>query len=167
MRKHPEDRLDAAGVASADPRIAVRRLQSADLELIDSLALACSRDTLRDRFFAYDPDPAARLRSQVRLARSAGAAVGAYAGDEMIALAVGLPMAGPSATKSWEIAVLVCDPYQGQGVGTRVLQRLIDRARESRATPYAVVEVGNARSLRLLRSVARVCPTPQIRLEMC
>ena len=60
-----------------------------------------------------------------------------------------------------EFAITVHDPYQGQGIGRRLLELLVEAARERGITRlYALIQSGNDPMMRLLQRVL-----PQARLE--
>jgi L-amino acid N-acyltransferase YncA len=56
-----------------------------------------------------------------------------------------------------EVAVTVVDDWQGMGLGTLLLERLADRAREEGIRRFsALVQAGNRRSVELLRTLGEV-----------
>jgi GNAT superfamily N-acetyltransferase len=58
-----------------------------------------------------------------------------------------------------EVAVTVADEYQGQGIGTRLMHALVDRARSEGVVRFdAYLMADNARMLDLLKDVGSVEP---------
>lgn len=60
-----------------------------------------------------------------------------------------------------EVAVTVTDDWQGLGVGTVLLERLADRAREEGVARFcALIQADNRRSQELMRSIGKVTTLP-------
>jgi len=77
----------------------------------------------------------------------------------MVGLAVGLPAAG-----GWELAVLVCDGWQGRRVGSRLLDGVLAHAASAGVGTVVVVEAANTRALRAVRR--RLGSTPSLRIDL-
>lgn len=142
----------------------VRNLRPGDEQAVAALVASCSEECLRDRFFGVVADPVARLAAQVREAVWEGCATAAFGyGDVMVALAVGLP---DRSGTTWDLGLLVCDEWQGVGVGTLLLHRLVSEAESAGALPVALVEAANARARRLARRLHRSRRGCSLRVEI-
>lgn len=143
----------------------VRNLRPGDESAVPDLVAACSPGCLRDRFFGYVADPVGSLVDQVREGVWEGCVTAAFGyGEVLVALAVGLPDRGGT---TWDLGLLVCDQWQGLGVGTLLLHRLVVEADAVGVTPVALVEGGNARARRLARRLSRSRARGSLRVEIC
>ena len=133
-------------------RLAVRPIRPDDADALVDLHARLSADTIYRRYFGARPhlDPAdvdrfTRVDGRTRFA------LVAMRGTELVAVARYEGRAGDS---SAEIAVVVDDALQHQGVGRSMLERLVDVAREAGLdTLVADVLAGNAAMLALLRTL--------------
>jgi len=127
-------------------------LEPSDGELVIRLFHRLSRETVYRRFFSPIARPeqfaAALLRADTR-ERHAVAAVedGEIVGVAQYSRTPGSPQA--------ELAIVVADDWQRQGLGTRMVAALGDRAQRAGITAFAVdVQGDNYGALRLLGRVA-------------
>jgi RimJ/RimL family protein N-acetyltransferase len=135
-------------------RLAVRPIRPDDADALVDLHARLSADTIYRRYFGARPhlDPAdvdrfTRVDGRTRFA------LVAMRGTELVAVARYEGRAGDS---SAEIAVVVDDALQHQGVGRSMLERLVDIAGEAGLdTLVADVLAGNAAMLALLRTLGR------------
>lgn len=142
----------------------VRTLRPGDERAVADLVAACSEECLRDRFFGFVADPVERLAGQVREAVWEGHATAAFGyGDTMLALAVGIPDRGGT---TWDLGLLVCDEWQGRGLGTLLLHRLVAAAAGAGVAPVALVEGRNGRARRLARRLRRSPTGGTLRVEL-
>lgn len=142
----------------------VRSLRPGDERAVPDLVAACSERCLRDRFFGFVADPVGRLTDQVREAVWEGCATGVFGyGDALVALAVGIP---DRAATVWDLGLLVCDEWQGRGVGTLLLHRLVGEAEAAGVTPVALVEGANCRARRLAVRLRRSRRGGSLRVEI-
>jgi RimJ/RimL family protein N-acetyltransferase len=133
-------------------RLAVRPIRPDDADALVGLHARLSADTIYRRYFGARPhlDPADVDRF-TRVDGRARFALVAMRGTELVAVARYEGRAGES---SAEIAVVVDDALQHQGVGRSMLERLVDVAREAGLdTLVADVLAGNAAMLALLRTL--------------
>ena len=133
------------------------RLEPDDQAIVGRFFHRLSAQSLYRRFFSpiarEDHFVASVLRSD-RLERDAVAAV---EGGEIIGVAQYSRQPGAAEA---ELALIVADDWQRQGVGTRMIAALADRAVERGITAFAVdVQGDNYGALKLLRRVA-----PDVRL---
>ena len=135
-------------------RIGIRPIRSADKALLSEAFQRLSPESRYRRFFA----PLQRLSEQdLRYLtevdhrdHEALAAIGPE--DEIIGVA--RYVRSEEQTEA-EVAVVVGDPWQGRGVATALLDRLVDRARESGIDHFiALVLSENEEALELFRHVA-------------
>jgi RimJ/RimL family protein N-acetyltransferase len=127
-------------------------LEDSDTELVSRLFRRLSPEAIYRRFFSPIARPdqftAALLRSDSR-DRQAVAAVedGEIVGVAQYSRTPGSPHA--------EMAILVADDWQRQGLGTRMVAALADRAARAGVTDFEVdVQGDNYGALKLLRRVA-------------
>jgi RimJ/RimL family protein N-acetyltransferase len=147
----PDARHDAIPLRDGT-RLAVRPIRPDDADALVALHGRLSADTIYRRYFGARPhlDPAdvdrfTRVDGRTRFA------LVAMRGTELVAVARYEGRAGES---SAEIAVVVDDALQHQGVGRSMLERLVDVAREAGLdTLVADVLAGNAAMLALLRTL--------------
>ena len=133
-------------------RLEVRPIRPDDADALVALHARLSADTIYRRYFGARPhlDPAdvdrfTRVDGRTRFA------LVAMRGTELVAVARYEGRAGDSGA---EIAVVVDDALQHQGVGRSMLERLVDVAREAGLdTLVADVLAGNAAMLALLRTL--------------
>jgi RimJ/RimL family protein N-acetyltransferase len=137
---------------------ALATLEESDREPVSRLFNRLSREAIYRRFFSPVVGPeqfaAALLRKDAR-DRQAVAAVeaGEIVGVVQYSRAPGSPQA--------ELAIVVADDWQRQGLGTRIVAALADRAACEGITTFAVdVQGDNYGALRLLKRVA-----PKLRLS--
>ena len=133
-------------------RLEVRPIRPDDADALVALHARLSADTIYRRYFGVRPhlDPAdvdrfTRVDGRTRFA------LVAMRGTDLVAVARYEGRAGHS---SAEIAVVVDDTLQHQGVGRSLLERLVDVAREAGLDTLAAdVLAGNAAMLALLRTL--------------
>jgi GNAT superfamily N-acetyltransferase len=119
-----------------------RRAGVRDLAALDDLLARCTIRTTSLRFNVPMP----------RLPRAYADAIAMRNGVHVVAELDGAIVALASCVDG-ELAVLVEDAWQGRGIGTRLLDEVVARARRSRFT--ADVAYGNPRALRLLQRLGR------------
>jgi RimJ/RimL family protein N-acetyltransferase len=133
-------------------RLLVRPIRPGDADALVALHARLSADTIYRRYFGVRPhlSPADVDRFTHVDGRSRFALV-AMQGSDLVAVAryEGLP-----GERSAELAVVVDDALQHQGVGRLMLERLVDVAREAGLdTIQADVLAGNTAMLGLLRAL--------------
>lgn len=146
-----------------DNLASLRALHEADGALVHELVDLCTEACLRDRFFGRVANPTELLVDQLTLAARVDAAVGAFAGQELVAMAVGVP---DPAGATWEIGVLVRDDWQNRRIGAHLLQSLVVEASRAGVTPLAVIEAGNNRAFRLVHRLRRMPVGATLRIEI-
>jgi GNAT superfamily N-acetyltransferase len=130
--------------------VLVRPIRPADAEALIALHARLSADTIYRRYFSARPhlapadvDRFTRVDGRVRFA------LVAIRGSDLVAVA---RYEGRPGEPSAELAVVVDDALQHQGLGRLLLERLLDVAREAGLGELAAdVLVGNAAMLSLLR----------------
>jgi len=133
-------------------RLEVRPIRPDDADALVALHSRLSADTIYRRYFGVrhhldpaDVDRFTRVDGRTRFA------LVAMRGTDLVAVARYEGRAGHS---SAEIAVVVDDTLQHQGVGRSLLERLVDVAREAGLDTLAAdVLAGNAAMLALLRTL--------------
>jgi GNAT superfamily N-acetyltransferase len=132
--------------------LAVRPIRPDDADALVALHARLSADTIYRRYFGVRPhlspadvDRFTRVDGRTRFA------LVAMRGTELVAVA---RYEGRAVDSSAEIAVVVDDALQHQGVGRSMLERLVDVAREAGLNTLAAdVLAGNAAMLALLRTL--------------
>ena len=134
------------------PRLVVRPIRPVDAEALVALHARLSADTIYRRYFGVRPHLApADVERFTRVDGRARFALVALRGPDLVAVARYEGRPGESGA---ELAVVVDDALQHQGVGRLLLERLVDVAREAGlATLLADVLGRNAAMLGLLRTL--------------
>jgi GNAT superfamily N-acetyltransferase len=133
-------------------RLMVRPIEAADADALVALHARLSADTIYRRYFGVRPhlSPAEVERFTRVDGRTRFALVALQAAD-LVAVA---RYEGRPGDRSAELAVVVDDALQHQGVGRLMLERLVDVAREAGIESLvADVLAGNAAMLALLRTL--------------
>ena len=133
-------------------RLLVRPIRPADADALVALHARLSADTIYRRYFGARPHLAqADVDRFTRVDGRARFALVAMRGSDLVAVA---RYEGRPGELSAEIAVVVDDALQHQGVGRLMLERLVDVAREAGLGELAAdVLAGNAAMLSLLRTL--------------
>jgi GNAT superfamily N-acetyltransferase len=133
-------------------RLVVRPIEAADADALVALHARLSADTIYRRYFGVRPhlSPTEVERFTRVDGRTRFALVALQAAD-LVAVA---RYEGRPGDRSAELAVVVDDALQHQGVGRLMLERLVDVAREAGIESLvADVLAGNAAMLALLRTL--------------
>ena len=133
-------------------RLLVRPIRPDDADALVALHARLSADTIYRRYFGVRPHLApADVHRFTRVDGRARFALVAMRGSDLVAVA---RYEGRPGDLSAELAVVVDDALQHQGVGRRLLERLLDVAREAGLGELAAdVLVGNEAMLSLLRTL--------------
>jgi GNAT superfamily N-acetyltransferase len=133
-------------------RLEVRPIRPDDADALVALHARLSADSIYRRYFGVRPHLApADVDRFTRVDGRTRFALVAMRGTDLVAVARYEGRAGHS---SAEIAVVVDDTLQHQGVGRSLLERLVDVAREAGLDTLAAdVLAGNAAMLALLRTL--------------
>lgn len=133
-------------------RLLVRPIRPADADALVALHARLSADTIYRRYFGVRPHLApADVDRFTQVDGRARFALVAMRGGELVAVA---RYEGRPGERSAELAVVVDDALQHQGVGRLLLERLVDVAREAGMAELAAdVLVGNTAMLALLRGL--------------
>ncbi len=133
-------------------RLLVRPIRPDDADALVALHARLSADTIYRRYFGARPHLApADVDRFTRVDGRARFALVAMRGSDLVAVA---RYEGRPGDLSAELAVVVDDALQHQGVGRRLLERLLDVAREAGLGELAAdVLVGNEAMLSLLRTL--------------
>ncbi|MCB0039152.1 MAG: GNAT family N-acetyltransferase [Caldilinea sp.] len=145
-------------------KLTLRLIRPADAPLLEDLFYRLSPESRWRRFHALtDGIPPERIAEQAGTManvdnRTLEGAVVAVAADDEGDRIVGVvrlarPPGKPDAAEA-EAAVVVLDEYQGQGVGSELLQRMLQLARHMRVKRMlAVFQPDNAGAIRLFRDL--------------
>jgi GNAT superfamily N-acetyltransferase len=133
-------------------RLLVRPIRPADADALVALHARLSADTIYRRYFGARPHLApADVDRFTRVDGRSRFALVALRGSDLVAVA---RYEGRPGEPRAELAVVVDDALQHQGVGRLLLERLLDVAREAGLGELAAdVLVGNAAMLALLRTL--------------
>ncbi|HWL35567.1 MAG TPA: GNAT family N-acetyltransferase [Frankiaceae bacterium] len=133
--------------------VLLRALEPDDGAALRAFHQGLSPQTVYYRFFcARGPLTDAEVEYFTHVDQRSRVALAAFAGDELIAVARYDRIPG---TTDAETACVVTDAWQGRGVGTELLVRLVEVARRSGVHRFvAETLLSNARMLRLLGELA-------------
>ena len=133
-------------------RLLIRPIRAADADALVGLHARLSADTIYRRYFGARPHLArADVERFTRVDGRARFALVAVRGSDLVAVA---RYEGRPGASSAEIAVVVDDALQHQGVGRLMLERLVDVAHEAGLETLAAdVLAGNTAMLALLRTL--------------
>lgn len=132
--------------------VAIRVLRADDDVRLCRLFYRLSPESVYRRFFTlYTDPPKHAIEALSHLDHDTRDAVVAVVGDEVVG--VGRYAAVPSAPRTAELAVVVEDAWQGQGLGTRLLECAVALARvHGMTTLVATVLAENRPAIRMLRT---------------
>jgi RimJ/RimL family protein N-acetyltransferase len=148
---HADPRPDEVELPDG-PRLEVRPIRPVDADALVALHGRLSADTIYRRYFGLRPHLSpADVERFTRVDGRTRFALVALRGADLVAVA---RYEGRPGEKSAEIAVVVDDALQHQGVGRLMLERLVDVAREAGLQELvADVLAGNQAMLGLLRTL--------------
>jgi RimJ/RimL family protein N-acetyltransferase len=139
-------------------RVLIRHIEPGDKALLEHGLARLSQETIRKRFLAAKPRfSAAELRylTEVDGVRHA-ALVAVLADDPESLVGVARYVALPDAPDTAELAVVIGDPLQGQGLGRRLTELLADEARARGIRRFAATMLAeNQAAMRLMRTFAQ------------
>ena len=133
-------------------------LEPSDTALATDLFHRLSAESVYRRFFSPISRPDQFTASLLRIDHHDREAVAAVVGGELVGIAQYARLPG---SHEADLAVVVADGWQRQGLGTRLIAALADRAVAQGVEAFAVdIQGDNYGALRLLRRV-----NPQVRLR--
>lgn len=127
------------------PELAFRPLALHDAERVQRFVAQLSPRSRRERYFSAIRELSPRqLERTLRLSDRVDVSLGAFEGGAVIAVAE---------CAEGEFALVVADAWQGRGLGSELMRRLLRHARAARLPAlYGVVRAGNRAMLRLAAS---------------
>jgi protein lysine acetyltransferase len=138
--------------------VLIRRIEPGDKGLLADGLRRLSDETIRRRFLAAKPRfSAAELRYLTEVdGVNHVALVALLASDTELLIGVARWVRLPDAPDTAEIAIVVGDPWQGQGLGRRMTELLADEARAAGIRRFAATMLGDNRpAQRLMATFAR------------
>lgn len=143
--------------ASKDGRPGLASLEASDGEAMTRLFYRLSAESVYRRFFSPISKPDQLRAAVARLDHHDREAVAAVEGGEVVGVAQYSRAPG---SRHAELAVVVADEWQRQGLGTRLVAALAERALAEGIDAFAVdIQGDNFGALRLFKRVA-----PRVRL---
>jgi len=139
-------------------RVLIRHIEPADKARLEAALRRLSEETIRRRFLAAKPRfTASELRYLTEVdGRRHVALVAVLADDPETLVAVARYVALPDAPDTAELAVVVGDPFQRQGLGGHMTELLADEAVERGIRHFAATLLGDNRpAQRLMRRFSR------------
>ena len=135
-------------------RVEIRHIEPGDKARLEDGLRNLSEETIRKRFLAAKPSfSAAELRYLTEVdGKRHAALVAVRADDPETLIAVARYVALPDSPGTAEIAVVVGDAFQGQGLGRRMTELLADEARESGIRRFAATMLADNRAAQRLMS---------------
>ena len=138
--------------AGRQGRPGLAALEPVDGPLMGRLFERLSPESVYRRFFSPVMTPARFEASVLRLDHCDREAVGAVVGGELVGVAQYARRQGQAEA---ELAIVVADEWQRQGLGTRLIAALADRALAAGIEAFAVdIQGDNYGALKLFRRVA-------------
>jgi GNAT superfamily N-acetyltransferase len=135
-----------------DGRPELARLEASDREAVTRLFYRLSPESIYRRFFSPISRPDQFSASMLRVDKQEREAVAAVEGGEVIGVAQ--YSRAPGAPEA-DMAIVVADAWQKQGIGTRLVVALADRAVANGINAFAVdIQGDNFGALRLFKRVA-------------
>ena len=133
----------------------IRPIQADDKDRLEAGLARLSAETIRKRFLAAKPRFTRRELSYLtEIDQRNHIALVALDGDALIAVARCVRL--PDQPDTAEFAILVADPYQGRGLGTKLAEELAERARAQGIRRFAGTMLpDNVAALALMAHVAR------------
>ena len=132
--------------------LALARLEPGDEPLVSRLFARLSQESLYRRFFSPVQSADRFANALLRVDGMERAAVAAIAAGEVVAVAQYSRRPGAVAA---DMAIVVADAWQGQGIGTRLIAALADGAAAHGIQAFSVdVQGDNLGAMRLLQRVA-------------
>ncbi len=135
-----------------DGRPGLASLETSDGELLGRLFCRLSTESVYRRFFSPISKPDYFIRLLLRVDHYDRNAIAAVEGGQIVAVAQYSRLPGGSQA---DLAIVVADGWQRQGLGTRLITALADRAVANGIDTFAVAIQGdNFGAVRLLRRIA-------------
>lgn len=133
----------------------IRPIQPNDRERLAIGLSRLSAETIRKRFLAAKPRFTQReLDYLVKVDGHNHIALVALDGDALIAVARSVRL--PDQPDTAEFAIVIADPYQGKGLGSRMAEDLAERARATGILKFAGTMLpDNVAALHLMAHIAR------------
>jgi len=135
-----------------DGRPGLASLETSDGELLGRFFCRLSTESVYRRFFSPISKPDYFIRLLLRVDHYDRDAIAAVEGGQIVAVAQYSRLPGGSQA---DLAIVVADGWQRQGLGTRLITALADRAVANGIDTFAVAIQGdNFGAVRLLRRIA-------------
>lgn len=133
-------------------------LEPGDAGLVNGFFQKLSAESIYRRFFSPVPKPERFTAWILRVDHHDREAVAAVEGGEVVGIAQYSRLPG---AREADLAIVVADDHQRQGLGTRLVAALADRAVAHGIKAFAVdIQGDNYRAMRLLRRI-----NPDVRLK--
>ncbi|TMC52857.1 MAG: GNAT family N-acetyltransferase [Chloroflexi bacterium] len=127
-------------------------LEPSDRDLVTHLFYRLSPESVYRRFFSPTTKPDQLIGSVLRLDHHDREAIAATDGGEVVGMAQYSRLPG---AREADLAIVVADGWQRQGLGTRLVAALAERAAEKGVDRFTVdIQGDNFGALKLLRRVA-------------
>lgn len=138
--------------AGSDGRPGLATLEPSDAPLVGGMFRRLSTESIYWRFFSPVTRPDLLQASVRDLDHSDREAVGAVVGGELIGIAQYVRRPGDARA---QLAIVIVDEWQRQGLGTRMIAALAQRALEHGVQSFAVdIQGDNYGALKLFKRVA-------------
>jgi RimJ/RimL family protein N-acetyltransferase len=138
--------------AGCDGRPGLAALEKSDAALVGNMFRRLSAQSIYLRFFSPISRPDLLQRSVLELDHRDREAVGAVVGGELVGIAQYVRRPGEAQA---QLAIVIVDEWQRQGLGTRMVAALADRALEEGIDSFAVdIQGDNYAALKLFKRIA-------------
>lgn len=138
--------------AACDGRPGLASLEPTDGDAVDRLYRRLSPESIYRRFFSPMPRPDRFRSSLLRIDHHEREAIAATEAGEVVAVA---QYSRPAGSPHADLAIVVADAWQRQGLGTRLITALAHRAAAEGISGFTLdIQGDNYGALRLLQRVA-------------
>lgn len=138
--------------AACGGRPGLASLEPSDDEAVNRLFYRLSPESIYRRFFSPMPRPDRFAAALLRIDHHDREALAAIEGGEVVAVA---QYSRPAGSAQADLAIVVADAWQRQGIGTRLIAALAERAVAEGVSAFSVdIQGDNYGAMRLLERVA-------------
>lgn len=138
----------------AGPELSIAPLTASHLADVTDLHDRCSPESRYSRYFSPMPISRSDVLLPLLDVERGRIALGAWIGDRLVGMANACP-SGADADACWELAVLVEDDHQRQGIGTRLVREVISAGAARGTKRFIVVTLaGNRAMICIVRRIA-------------
>lgn len=148
-------RLRSAAGGTMAEQVRIGPLTSADLDEVEELHRRCSTQSRYRRYFSATPTIRRDVIAGLLDSRHGRIALGAWIGDQLVGMGDGCSTDARGLDGCVELALLVEDGHQGQGIGTRLAHELVAVSSRSGGNDFLVLTLPENEAMeRIVRRIA-------------